>query len=436
MPATPTKASQCCKPLRVRLWNKSQSRWLENEIQPTTIHQTPPKLQAVPCGDSHAIVIFANADLVRECPSCRRYFTREFRMPELWWTIYSRNSNGYFGSETFRDEEGSITAVTTWSRYLVKELDPKTGDHRWHMFNVFTTWDASTHQTILLNFHSDKQMLLTESIKGSLQDELSLLDGSQQDNHHDPFWVHLRLLEKLARLQDETVWAVRTLIRDVEKLIFPTKPEPKYRYLHDLARHAIHVSETLDVSVKTVASIIQHHSAFEEEFEPDDRRKRAGLRHVRERLLWYEHILQSLRCRASSNKERLLNEIQLAFNSVAQYDSKVSVQIGQATQSDSAAMKTIAFATLTFLPATFISAVFSMSFFNVDDNTGEWGVSRKFWIYWVIAIPVTIITAGSWYLRQQSSQPVRIGEDGPPTNKVIELQSLFKNKLSRGDSPV
>lgn len=93
---------------------------------------------------------------------------------------------------------------------------------------------------------------------------------------------------------------------------------------------------------------------------------------TRKRLYFYLHMMKSLKSRAQANKERLLNEITLvrnslhflmitwlrlgkAFNTVAQYDSRISVQIGQAAQSDSAAMKTIAFLTLAFLPATFIS---------------------------------------------------------------------------------
>jgi hypothetical protein len=44
-----------------------------------------------------------------------------------------------------------------------------------------------------------------------------------------------------------------------------------------------------------------------------------------------------------------------AYNTVAQYDSRLSVQINKAVQIDSAAMKTIAYLTLAFLPATFIS---------------------------------------------------------------------------------
>ena len=44
-----------------------------------------------------------------------------------------------------------------------------------------------------------------------------------------------------------------------------------------------------------------------------------------------------------------------AFNTIAQYDSKIMVRISEAVQNDSAAMKTIAVLTLTFLPATFVS---------------------------------------------------------------------------------
>ena len=43
-----------------------------------------------------------------------------------------------------------------------------------------------------------------------------------------------------------------------------------------------------------------------------------------------------------------------AFNTVAQHDSRIAVQIGKATQVDSAAMKTISVLGLVFLPGTFI----------------------------------------------------------------------------------
>ncbi len=48
-------------------------------------------------------------------------------------------------------------------------------------------------------------------------------------------------------------------------------------------------------------------------------------------------------------------DLNQAFNTIAQHDSKIMVRISEAVQSDSAAMKTIAVLTLTFLPATFVS---------------------------------------------------------------------------------
>ncbi|EWZ36686.1 hypothetical protein FOCG_03836 [Fusarium oxysporum f. sp. radicis-lycopersici 26381] len=361
---------------------------------------------------------FADADKVRDCSLCKKRFTDVFCMPELWWSSYSRRSNGYFGSETFRDNNGMITALNTWSRFLVKQLNQT--NHQWHKFNILTRWIKDPQQTILLVFEAPKQLRLRDRFPDPL------LINSHNDTLSDPFWFYPRLFEDLSLLQDKSVWAVRDHVRGIEKTDLTQKPKPEYRDLHNTARHAIHVSETLEVAEKTITAIIQQHSAFEAEAAGGSGPAKAKFQHVGERLLWYIHILQSLRCRASANKERLLNEIQLAFNSVAQYDSRISVKIGQATQSDSAAMKTVAFVTLTFLPATFISALFSMSFFKVDDNTGVWSVNEKFWVYWVFAVPATLFTWGLWLSWQWFYRPVKIGEEEKPVKQFGDLIGFVK----------
>ena len=108
-------------------------------------------------------------------------------------------------------------------------------------------------------------------------------------------------------------------------------------------------------------------------------------------------MIRNLGHRAVSNRERLQNEIQLAFNTVAQYDAGITVDIGRAAQTDSAAMKTIGYITMTFLPATFISALFSMSFFDFDAEANIWSMSSKFWVYWACAIPTTLVTFVLWH---------------------------------------
>ena len=42
---------------------------------------------------------------------CRADFTRTFAMPELWWSGYCRNSNGFFGCEDSNDGGGSLSGI-------------------------------------------------------------------------------------------------------------------------------------------------------------------------------------------------------------------------------------------------------------------------------------------------------------------------------------
>jgi hypothetical protein len=152
----------------------------------------------------------------------------------------------------------------------------------------------------------------------------------------------------------------------------PVKPNPDYPRLHDLARHATHVTETLDLSIDAARSVLHLHNMYAQQHRGQDRWTQQAFSQVTSGLRFAEHMLQNLKYRSNSNTDRLRNEINLvhpfhnkfwtaktnnrqAFNTVAQYDSYVSVQIRKAAKADSSAMTTIAFLTLVFLPPTFIS---------------------------------------------------------------------------------
>ena len=235
-----------------------------------------------------------------------------------------------------------------------------------------------------------------------------LLDDIRPDQFGDPFWIYNAMAGEVVRLQDETVWAVRNQVRERETARVPAgKPQTDYRRLHDIARHAIHVTETLDLAVETLQSILAQHGDFVATVNEDHK----SSEDIHLRLLFFRSVLGGLRHRSASIKERLQNEIQLAFNTAAQYDSGVSVQIGRAAQLDSAAMKTIAFLTLSFLPATFLAAIFSMSCFNFDTDSGSWSVSDRFWIYWACALPTTLVTFVLWYYWQRRLPPLLVMDD-------------------------
>ena len=140
--------------------------------------------------------------------------------------------------------------------------------------------------------------------------------------------------------------------------------------LHELARHALHTTETLDVATDTIANLMSTISSLRE---PSNQSALSGPRQGDEDWLktWLG-MLKNIRRRADGLTARLSNEIGLvgstfhascifaklsaqAYNLTAQADSQANLRIAAAAQQDAAAMKLISIVTLAFLPATFVS---------------------------------------------------------------------------------
>ncbi|KAH8589902.1 hypothetical protein B0O99DRAFT_745712 [Bisporella sp. PMI_857] len=397
-------ACQDCPRLEVVKRGTGVDGWETTELSSDALHN----LLEQHSMRSNVILIIAQADKVRECLGCRQIFKNILKIPEFWWSPWCKRANGYFGCEDTADAQGKFDGQNTWFRFLIKQTFQNAPegqkDYLWYKFNVFTRWIASTNQNVLLVF--DPRSAIKERLPHPLLDSL---DASE---FGDPYWIHSLFAEEVVRLQDEAVWGIRNLVRQIEiERSTSTAPNPDYPRLHDIARHAIHVSETLDLAVKTVECMMEQHDEFTADRPTTDEKTKNARRRIRKHLKFCRYMIGSLRSRSTSNQQRLLNEIQLAFNTVAQYDARISVDIGYAAQKDSSAMKTISFLTMTFFPATFISAIFSMSFFSFNPDTDEWTVSGKFWVYWAVAIPITGITAGLWSLWHKFFPPRRIGEE-------------------------
>ena len=243
----------------------------------------------------------------------------------------------------------------------------------------------------------------TDIVKKSMQE--SVIDKLQIKELVDPYWIYYRIFNDIISLQDEAVWKLTDFVRTIERSsLQSTTHRPNYRQLHDLARHAIHIVETMTLTNETIRHIKTQHETFTADIMGSRTERGRVAKAIHDRLLFYEQITSSFQHRASSTKDRLANEIQLSFNIISQQDSSISLQIGRIAQTDSSSMKTIAFLTLTFLPATFVSAVFSMSFFDFSPESNRWAVSDKFWVYWVVAIPATVLTPLLWRLSNSTGQ--------------------------------
>ncbi|EJT80531.1 hypothetical protein GGTG_00527 [Gaeumannomyces tritici R3-111a-1] len=423
MPPQPKNGTACkgCPHLEVHKWSKGTRAAVET--LPTRDIQN-----IFSTGDWEVVIIFTSANSIttKDCSECRNLLSSTFAIPKIWWAECYRKAIGYFGREDSVSSEGRLTGISTWSRFTMKMLErDKLGNiiYHWRKFNLCTRWLPNGRQAIIA---FDPRPEVKEAVSG-------LLEGLDAQLLQDPFWIFIVVGQEVLDSQHKAIWGMRGLVRDTEKKRERDNQTPMdFPKLHDLARHAIHISETMDLCALSMDEIISHQKQFwaarhrgggsarvgdaarsgdaaaaaattktqprdgngdDDEGNPQDLPPPPAARQVRHRLQFHHNALRSMLLRAAANRERLQNEIGLAFNTVAQRDARTSVDISRATREDGMAMKTLALVTVAFLPATFICAVFSMSFFNFSPDSGRWVVSDMFWVYWAVTVPVTVCTA-------------------------------------------
>lgn len=331
-----------------------------------------------------------------------------------------------------------MRSAGTWFRFLVKQTftkhPPGTKDYTWYKFNVFTRWVAATRQTIAIIFDPRPQ------IKDRLPE--FLFQAYPKSGAADPFELHRYFLEELADLQDKAVWGIRDLVRNTEinrNMPSEARKVDNYFGLHEVGRHAIHVTETLTVAIDTVDAMMKNHEQYILDYPTTDTDVKTARSQTRMHLAFFDNAFRSLLSRSDSNKSRLSNEIQLSYNVLTLYESQISIEIGRSAQIDSRAMKTVSFLTMSFLPATFISAIFSMSFFDFDAQSETFTISKSFWMYWAVTVPVTILSVLLWW-HWETLFPIKLigeGENAPQRliHRSTEME-LAEQELKKPSSVV
>ena len=123
-----------------------------------------------------------------------------------------------------------------------------------------------------------------------------------------------------------------------------------------MARHAIHVSEVLDVTIQTMEGLQRHQAAIHESLFP---KLKNYTEYAKDYTSFQLQSLKSLKLRSDSNLERLKNEITLVKESRTgscyghrslQFQAFIMI-----ARKDNAVMRSIAILTMVFLPATFVT---------------------------------------------------------------------------------
>lgn len=97
------------------------------------------------------------------------------------------------------------------------------------------------------------------------------------------------------------------------------------------------------------------------------------------------------------------NQLTVLFNLITSQDARTGIEVARdfetlavAGKLDSLSMKTLVAVSVVFLPGTFVASFFAMPLFDLQDNSMS--VSNKFWINWIVSIPLTIINIVIWLL--------------------------------------
>ena len=320
----------------------------------------------------------------------RTRLQERYRIPRLFWTTLCRRSNGYFGCEDIYDDKKGWICHNTWFRFQIKQLSNVPTEYTWNDFTFFTNWTPTGTHTVLC---FDVKLKFQSIIHSALSSEV---DKMIFDIYH----LHSTLISVVLVLYDESVWTLRDHVRDIEKKrMGKLEPETDYPLMHEIARHTCHSSETLLVAIETISNIHMQYSSFLR-----NRSLHASSVNLEQIFNFQKQLLKGQHTRSVAIEARLKNELNLALNLVAQQESGAIVRISQAAHSDGAAMRAVAVVTLVFLPSTFVSTIFSTTFFGSGSSSASWTVSKKFWIYWVFSVPLTVVTIGMWVCWQRRNK--------------------------------
>lgn len=218
-----------------------------------------------------------------------------------------------------------------------------------------------------------------------------------------------RLAAELFAVENRTIWHGYWQPGKDESLSQPQNPEQDFedltrtlnRIIARLAFHEMRINANIALISKLRFNVLDDKEEWRKSVHPEEAQAIVNPLDQRLSNLQVEHnaLLLEIAC----NQKIADGQLQIVYSLIAQHDNKenlrmaeISAQIAAITKEDSFAMRTIAVMTIAFLPATAISSMFSMGMFNWQADEDDTVISSRFWIYWAVAVPLTLSVLGLW----------------------------------------
>ena len=202
-------------------------------------------------------------------------------------------------------------------RFEVKQYGHNPGavnkDYVWYEMGFFGHW-GQQGKLVLLCLNTP--LLLRDYLHRAVMSPASPITI-------DIHWLSSLVLSQIVHLYDHSVWTLRNVIRKIEEVSAFMQSsagidtnasnqsrnkdmldQPNFPFLHDVARHVIHSTETLDVAINTLSNMAEMISLADFAISNTSQR-------IQQDLAFHKQVLRNLHARSSALDARLRNEINL-----------------------------------------------------------------------------------------------------------------------------
>ncbi|KXX76320.1 hypothetical protein MMYC01_205332 [Madurella mycetomatis] len=157
------------------------------------------------------------------------------------------------------------------------------------------------------------------------------------------------------------------------------------------------------------------------------------------RLGFYKRKWEGVEVYANTTLQRLEIQRDALYNIIAQKESKLSLRmavdqmrLANTSKRDSEAVKGISLIGAIFLPGTFLSSIFSTTFFDFQAGpTFSSVISPRFWLYWAVGIPFTLLVVGLYFMWEQRRARQYAMEDRDTEMALENLEAVIISQMRK-----
>ncbi|CAH0050896.1 unnamed protein product [Clonostachys solani] len=336
-------------------------------------------------------------------PDLCKELTRSLHLPPFFLQHKAWDSNGFLITRHVAHPEGHELQSCS-GRFLIKVVTQANNKwtYSWQFLSFSILWAKN------LKDNKVSCVVVCYDDCHELEDKISdaLKKYSPADIKDNPLAIYDAFLQVVIWEYDSALWGFREPVRNIEKaregfiedvIAIEMKGESekitkKYTNMHELSRHSIHMSETLQAASKTVEETLR-------DIETRLMSPGSGLglatmntRNIVAGIRFSNVFLNNLKLRSDAFVARLENEIQMAYNMVSVYQLKESNESTGLT-------KFVTHLTLFFLPFTFVAGFWGMNFTQLD-NDRKMYVSTDIWMFVVTGFGSTLAAFIVLYYRR------------------------------------